>query len=226
MLFQNAAASIERYNRLCLHYNLAADAVYRELRRSRAPFTPEYDPYLIAALIAFDMGRMMGSGLPNRYDPDAGGFARRLHQKLGQVQPLLDIIIHRTLFEIDLPQHANAVNQAYTILARGGEERFTERDAEFHVGATKILHFLNPELFLIVDRNAAQALNATCGIPYRSGSQPGYSGDLYVRSLAAVKAQITDYGIERFYALEQGTPAMRIFDKIAFAYSAFQSESR
>jgi hypothetical protein len=34
-LFQDAAAKIARYNQLCLHYNLVADAVYGEWRRPR-----------------------------------------------------------------------------------------------------------------------------------------------------------------------------------------------
>jgi hypothetical protein len=88
------------------------------------------------------------------------------------------------------------------------------------VGATKILHFLNPELFMIVDANAAQALKGAPGIPYRAETQPGYSGERYIRALSEVKKRIHAYGIERFRSLEPGTPALRILDKLAFVYGA------
>jgi hypothetical protein len=61
-LLENAADKIKRYNQVCVHYNLVANAVYRELHASKRPFSINYEPYLIAALISFDMGRMMGKG--------------------------------------------------------------------------------------------------------------------------------------------------------------------
>jgi hypothetical protein len=219
MLLDNAADKIQRYNQFCLHYNFVADAVYQELRRLQSPFFPRYEPYLIAALIAFDMGRMLGKGLTQRYDITAGGFATRLHQKLTQVRPYLEPIIRDSLFEIDLVRHSTAIVKGYNGLASGGGDGLSDRGSEFHVGATKILHFLNPELFMIIDRNAARVLRAECGVSYKDTTQPGYSGDLYVCSLATTKDLILSYGVERFRSLEPGMPIMRIFDKIAFAHN-------
>jgi len=219
-LFQDAHVRIARYNQLCLHYNLVADAVYSEWRRTRDPFSSAYRPYLVAALISFDLGRTMGSGLVVKYDAAAGGFAARLDAKLTQVGPFLSPLIHQDLFQVDLGAHSRDIVRAYNVLATDGAGGLHEQGKAFHVGATKILHFLNPELFMIVDANAARALKAGLGIPYRSGTQPGYSGERYVRALSEIKKRIREYGIERFRSLEPGTPTLRIFDKLTFVYGA------
>jgi hypothetical protein len=215
--FQDASQRIAQYNRLCLHYNLVADSVYRELRRSKAPFSPEYEPYLIAALVSFEMSRMMGQGLTRRYDTAAGGFAARLHQKLVRVRSYVEPVIGHSLFEVDISAHSKRIIAAYDELAIGGAGGLNETRKEFHVGATKILHFLNPELFMIIDSNVAKVLKAVFDIPYRASTQPGYSGKLYIRSLLEVQKGIWGYGVDRFAALEPGTPIMRVFDKIAFS---------
>jgi len=221
ILFENAEDKIRRYNQLCLHYNLVADAVYQELRDSRAPFSSNYEPYLIAALISFDMGRMMGKGLAQRCDVGAGGFATRLHRKLTQIQPYLTPIITSNLMGVSIEEHKASIVAAYNTLASGGEEGLNNQGNEFHVGATKILHFLNPELFAIIDGNIAKILRSVCKIPYRDMGQPGYSSDLYIQSLFAIRDLIANHGIDRFRSLESGTPLIRIFDKIAFAVNAF-----
>ena len=74
MLMDTAALRIERYNRSCLHYNLIAQGVYAA-RAVHGPFAPEFEAYLIAALLGFDMGRMMGPRDAECYDPTAGGFS-------------------------------------------------------------------------------------------------------------------------------------------------------
>ena len=127
-LFQNAAEKIRRYNRFCLHYNLVADALYRELLRSRAPFSPTYEPYLVAALISFDMGRMMGKGLTQRYDVTVDGFAARLHRKLTQAQPFITAIIGSTIVETDVEKRAPGIVAAYDTFAAGGEGGLHEQE--------------------------------------------------------------------------------------------------
>ena len=221
MLLDKASRKIAQYNRSCLHYNLAADAIYSELRRLKAPFSPAYEPFLVAALISFDIGRMMGAGIVQRYDPSAGGFATRLHAKLQQVQPALLPVIDTDVLKANLTAVSPAIMDAYEILAAPGQGGLHEQGNDFHVGATKLLHFLNPEMFLIIDRNTARALQAAFGIAYRNTTQPGYSSKLYVQSLTAVRDMIKEYGARKLRSLEAGTPLMRVFDKVAFAYSAF-----
>lgn len=212
MPFAHAAQSIVRYNKFALHYNLVADAVYVKRHPLFSPFDPTFERYLIAALLAFDMGRMLGSGPRLRYDPEAGGFANRLHDALGEVKPLLESIASKTLIEVDCDECGEAIRKAYSLLAA-----LTDPNSKFHVGATKILHFLNPDLFLIIDRNAARFLKREFDIPYRIHSRGPYSAELYLKAMKAVKRKIGDYGVRRFADLEPGTPMLRIFDKIAFA---------
>lgn len=215
-LFEQAPDKIAQYNTLCLHYNLVADGVYAKRRDMSDPSGPAFEPYLIAALLAFDMGRMMGSGLRNRYDYKAGGFATRLYALLAHIRPTLAPLMHEQITTIDLERHADAIRTVYDLLATSGDGRLGAHPTTFHVGATKLLHLLNPELFLIVDSNAARALRSAYGIPYETSGRPGYSADRYLDALRAVQQAIVAYGPDAFATLERGTPLTRIFDKIAF----------
>ena len=86
MIISNAPEKINQFNKLGLHYNLVADAVYKLRKSVPDPFGPEYIPYLIAALVSFDMGRMMGPDAKSRYDRKAGGFATILEEKLDAIK--------------------------------------------------------------------------------------------------------------------------------------------
>ena len=220
-LFEQAADKIRRYNQLCLHYNLVADAVYQKLHSLGSPFSPSYEAYLIAALTSFEMERMMGKGAEQRYDASVAGFAARLHSKLLQIRPHLEAGVKLSLAELKVEQHAPAIAAAYRALAAGGEAGLNSKGNRFHVGATKILHFLNPESFAIIDANTAKTHRRVCGVPYIDTTLPGYSSSLYIRSLSAIKDLIATYGLDRFRSLEHGTPTLRIFDKIAFAHASF-----
>ena len=208
-LFETPAASLAHYNRIGLHYNLVADSVYKKLMELKNPFDPQFEPYLIAALLSFDMGAKMGASPFDR-------FASRLRRGLSEIKEILNPIIHASLKDVDLEEIGPAVISVYDVLARSGENRMAERDQKFHVGATKVLHFMNPALFLIVDSNVRTVLRQQFGIPYSSTTQPGYTSGRYLEALKRVKAAITVYGFDRLLALEPETPALRIFDKIAF----------
>jgi hypothetical protein len=219
MDFADAQRHIANYNTHGLHYNLVADGVYAAHRRIGDPFSPAYLPYLIAALISFDMGRQLDMGPDKKYGSDDGSFAPRLGKRLKEIAQFLEPLAHGSLVDIVLEDHAEAISTAYTLLARGGEQSLSAKGNAFDVGATKILHFLNPDLFVIIDRNVAQSLaraRRTDGRPVLTGKR-GYSGQRYVQSLEAVQEWIVNYGSERFQALEPDTPLLRIFDKIAFA---------
>lgn len=167
------------------------------------------------------MGRMMGEGVIQRYDTTANGFAARLHKKLREVEPIFVPLINVDIFAGNMDELSSTIKDAYKKLAAGGQGGLHEQGNEFHVGATKLLHFLNPEMFIIVDRNTSRAIRDAFAVPYKNTTQPGYSEKYYVQSLKAVKKMMVEYGTDRFRSLEPGTPAMRIFDKIAFAHSAF-----
>ena len=68
MILSNANEKINRYNQLCVHYNLVADGVYKARSSRNDLFSIDYLPYIVAALISFDLGRMMGEGRKTKYD--------------------------------------------------------------------------------------------------------------------------------------------------------------
>ncbi len=109
------------------------------------------------------------------------------------------------------------ITAAYNELASGGENGLHQEGDEFHVGATKILHFINPNLFLIIDSNAARAFRASHGINYRTTTQPGYSAGKYVLCMRNAKTDIFDFGTDKFCSLEKDSPMARIYDKLSFS---------
>lgn len=217
MIIENVEAKIRKYNLLCLHYNLIADQIYKA-REEWNPFDENYLRYIVAGLVSFDMERMMGKGLDRKYVISANGFASRLHHKLHLIKPLIHELINANLPSIEIPKYSLKIESAYNVLSATGEGALNEDSNDaFHVGASKILHFLIPKLFLIVDSNAARAFRLSHRLPFKNTTQPGYSSDLYIRCLSCAKDDIESYDAERFQTLEAGVPIARIYDKLAFA---------
>lgn len=206
---------IAKFDRLGLHYNLVADAVYNFRKNLSDPFGAPYMRYIIAALVSFDMGRMMG---PNakRYDTEAGGFAATLQGKLKDIRPYINHLVNLRIDVLPIRSEAGNIKKAYDILSSPGEKGLNQTGHEFHVGASKILHFLNPEAFIIIDSNAARAFSHSHDVGFRSTTQPGYSSDKYIECMRLAKKDVLDYGFEKFCALNKGVPLARIYDKLTF----------
>lgn len=217
MIIYNASDKIKRYNQLCVHYNLVADGVYKAGALVKDLFSNDYLPYIVAAFISFDLGRMMGQGLESKYDPDVNGFARNLHKKLQLIKPRIGHLTNIRLCDTNLSVEKRNIIAAYNELASGGENCLHQGGKEFHVGTTKILHFINPELFLIIDNYTARALRDSHGINYRDSTQPGYSAEKYVSCLEYAKSDLITFGSDKFCSLEKGSPMARIYDKLSFA---------
>lgn len=218
MLTDDAGEKIKRYNDYCVHYNLVADACYRKRYELKDPFCDSYFPYLVAALISFDMGRQMGKGTKGKYDPAANGFATRLHCKLKVISYLLKRVINRTIVSINLVENADVIKNAYNELSQKSNGLHSSNKS-FHVGASKILHFLAPDLFPIVDSNAANVFRKECTILFQCTTQPGYCAERYIEVMEKAGDIVRSYGEDDFKALEPSTPMMRIFDKIVFAHA-------
>jgi len=212
-ILEHAAEKIADFNSIGLHYNIVSDAVHGERSRCGNPFGPGYLPYLIAGLISFDMGRFMGK---NPYSLN-GGFASRLFEKLQKIRQLMGPLVNLNLLQVDLRQCGDDIKTFYEILAScDNDSLHSNKEKRFDVGTTKILHFLNPELFIIIDSNAARVFRSYWGIPFRNSTQPGYTAKLYLECMNKARAEIAGYGLKEFQALEPGTPITRIFDKITF----------
>jgi len=218
MLTEEAHSKLKRYNEYCLHYNLVAEGCYRKLAELGDPFSDSYFPYLVAALISFDMGRQMGKGTKNKYDPAANAFAARLKKKLRTVNYLLSSLIHEDLLTVNIELCREAIKKAYDELTQNNYGLHASNKS-FHVGATKILHFLAPDLFPIVDSYAARVFKTEFEIRYRATTQPGYGPERYIEVMEQARSLIRSYGKDEFKALEPGTPLMRVFDKLVFAHA-------
>lgn len=216
MITSAAKEKIKRFNLAGLHYNLVADAVYEQRRFIKEPFGEEYQRYITAALISFDMNRMMGQGGENKYDIEAGGFAKKLKDKLALIKPAICHLTDNTLIDIDVENEKAAIISAYKELASDGKNGLNQRGSKFPVGATKILHFINPELFIIIDSNASRAFRSYHGVGYSNTTQPGYTAERYIECLKHAKQDILDFGVQAFLSLEEGTPLARIYDKLTF----------
>jgi hypothetical protein len=204
MILSKAREKIELFNKLGVHYNIVADYVYQRRKLTTDFFDTQYLPYLVAALISFDMNRMMGKGAENKYDIMAGGFATKLHEKLNRIKPKIRHLTDVNLAEIDLQSEKDNIKDAYQELSSGGIKGLNQKQGKFPVGATKILHFINPELFIIIDSNATRAFKLNHGINYRNTTQPGYTSEKYFQCMLGAKSDITEYGVKNFSSLEPG----------------------
>ena len=211
VILTNATQKIARFNDIGLHYNLVANQIYKKrFAGSTDALAKSFFPYIIAGLISFDMGRMMGA---KPYE----GFASRLNHKLQNVSPLLKSLMNTTLTQINLQEYLDPISEAYNALsAKGNDALHMDSKKSFHVGATKILHFLNPKLFLMVDHYAARAFRLAHSVPFRNTTQPGYSAERYIKCMEYAQEDILAYGLEKFQALEPGIPITRIYDKLTF----------
>jgi hypothetical protein len=217
MILSNALEKINRYNQLCVHYNLVAHGVYKARASINDLFDTDYLSYIVAALISFDLGRTMGQGSENRYDPHARGFARNLYDKLQHIKLRIGHLTNVRLCNANLSGEKTNIIAAYDELASGGKNGLHQKGHEFHVGATKILHFINPGLFLIIDSNAARAFRASHGIGYRNYTQPEYSAEKYINCWEYAKTDLITFGVNEFCSLEKGSPLARIYDKLSSA---------
>jgi hypothetical protein len=215
LITEDAAKKIADFNSIGLHYNLVADAVYRLRAQLSDPFDPSYQPYIIAALTSFDMGRMMGV---SRYDKGKGTFATALEAKLKAVRPHVSHLCHIRLDELSVDSERRRIQETYAVLAASGEGSLNQRRGTFHVGASKIMHFLNPQAFIIVDSNAQLAFQAASGIPR------AFSSERYLERLACAQRDVLEFGVDRFCALDAGVPLTRIYDKLTFMSGAALKE--
>lgn len=219
-ILENAKAKIAKFNDIGLHYNLVPDQIHKERSAGIDPFDKYFLRYIIAGLIAWDMRQYMGKTV-EIYDFESNGFASRLNSKLLSIKPLLLPLMNLDLLQVDLMQNRSNIVKAYDDLsAKGPGALHNDKTKSFHVGATKILHFLNPSLFVIVDSNAARAFRLAHDIPFKDGTQPGYSADRYMECMKYARCDISEYGLETFQALEPHTPITRIYDKLTFATGA------
>ncbi|MBI3683761.1 MAG: hypothetical protein HY235_25590 [Acidobacteria bacterium] len=111
----------------------------------------------------------------------------------------------------------DAITETYDCLAAsGGGALHGNQAKQFHVGATKILHWIAPALFIMLDRNVASSFRKHHAVQFTKTTQPGYTTQKYFSCLQYAQAEIEAYGYESFRRLEPATPLARLFDKVAW----------
>jgi len=209
---KDVAATLARYDKTCVHYNLIAEGVYRARHEEFQdnPFDEGFVPYVVAGLVGFDIGRKMGVA-EDRYTV----FASKLHAKMASLENCLKGISSYSIETCPLPSVSEQIGKAYDSLL----DIWTKRQ-EVHVGATKILHWLAPELFIMIDSKVASAFRVEYPTAFKEPTQPGYSAKKYVKCLELAQREIQEFdgrfGSGAFRDLQHGTPLARIFDKVAF----------
>ncbi len=223
MIISNASKKIHEFNEIGLHYNIVAKNVYKARELGNDYFGKKYQAYITAGLISFDMGRMMGQGGRNKYDIANGGFATKLRKKLITIKPIIQHLTQKKLTDLEIEKEKENIIHAYNELSAKGRGGLNQRGDEFHVGTTKVLHFINPELFLIIDSNASRAFKFFHKVKYRNTTQPGYSAAKYIECLELAQKDIVTFGVSSFRALENGVPMARIYDKLTFVTGSNRS---
>jgi hypothetical protein len=212
-MLSHLSQKLAKYDHAGLHYDLVAKAIYATRPVAKAQLLERnFLRHVVAGLIAFDMGRMIGAGA-DRYDFEKG-FAARLSAAVSDAREHLIPLLGLNLMADEPMVHAAASMAVY--------ERFARTDLDvagkaFDVGATKVLHFLNPWFFPIIDSNAAAALRQAGKIAFRKSTTPGYGAERYVEAQVVLKAEMLRHGHEvRKAARAQGLPELRIVDKALF----------
>jgi hypothetical protein len=141
LLNQRAKELVAEYNRnpsCAKRYNPAAETVYQARYRFGDPLLPEFEPYIITGLKRFDMGRTMPMDFPSRL---------RSSLQAVRMRPLIGKFQEFRLSSVDLSAYGSEIESVYECFARAGT---LHPENQSHVAATKILHWLFPDLFLML----------------------------------------------------------------------------
>jgi len=97
------------------------------------------------------------------------------------------------LYQIQLASFYDPITKAYECLAASGKGALHgNQDNQFHVGANKILHWIAPNLFIMLDRNVASAFKKHQGVKFKNATQPGYTAEKYFTCLKLARDEIEE----------------------------------
>ena len=209
-----SSTAIEKYNKMYMHYEVIARDCYSSRRNMAHALSDDFFPHIISALIAFGMQYQMGPGTEQKYNKNLNGFASRLSNALKVNSAAFLELELLSIESIDFAQFEDSIKTLYTALAINAN--LDDNGNDFHVGTTKVLHFIHPALFPIIDSKSSQVLRDEFGVVYRKSTQPGYSDERFIDSMKAIKDLVNLHGTQSIQALEPYSPITRIFDKLAF----------
>jgi len=219
-VFENAAEKISKYNSydaLCKdeRYNSAYHKILNA-RKDRSCLVDkdgnvDEDSLAIVeeGLIAFDMDRQINNH-----------FRDRLRKKLNDVDTkvLLKRFTKFTIFSSNIEDIKSDTKDFFETLRATGHDGLSSRGDQFGVGATKIMNFLFPKLFVIADQWVRKGLRKTGFMDFQK-----YWSILMICRRELKEWQQTHGNFEDLTALDQQpTTLTRIFDKCAFVMGKFR----
>jgi len=152
-------------------------------------------------------------------------FSDRLKKKLQRngIREILKKFRNLRIESQEWREYRDYAKKLYDILSAGGADGLSADGDRFDVGTTKIMNFLFPELFVMVDRHVAETLIELrlIRIP-RKGGTWDYSFGSYWRIMEICDQELKRYR-ERYGSVQsllesdkQPTTLTRIFDKCSF----------
>ena len=188
MILDQAIEKIRHFNSIGIHYEAVYHHVMAKRQEIKEIFNPDFIDNITAGLISFDMQRMMGS---SKYMSDGkDSWASKVQKKLSSHQATLQEYRSLSLQNIDLSKTAirNDILIIFNELSKSGKDGLNRRkpSERFPVGASKILHFLIPDLFIIVDSNARRELAKFHGIK----ESRKFDGEYYLDAMEAYQKEL------------------------------------
>lgn len=164
------------------------------------------------SLKAFDMGRQMDAR-----------FIEKLRRKLSgdSVKLLLEEFRSFSILSQDIESIKEKIKGIFELLRAGGIDGFSPNGDKFSVGATKIMNFMFPNLFVISDKWVRRAHNQQ----QMSFDFGDYWGIMLSCRNELLKWQKVHGGLDSLIVLDNlPTTPVRVFDKCAFITGKFSNE--
>jgi len=222
-VFENAAGKINKYNsydRLCKggRYNSAYHKVLNAATRKQSCLVNEDGTVdenslriIQESLVAFDM-RAHG-----QMDDQ---FKDRLKEKLekDKARALLRNFREFAILSPNIERIEFETKDFFGMMSERGNDSLSPRGNRFDVGATKIMNFLFPDLFVMVDRWVKKGLRKSTPL------NPQKYWSIMMLCRKELEKWQTTYGdLHSLIALDyQPTTLTRVFDKCAFVMGKFK----
>jgi len=215
-ILENLADRIKKYDGQCKarKYNYAYKRVL-EARKGNSCLVDEDGnvsgkslKVIEQTLSDFEMDRQMGVG-----------FSKKLKKKLenNEIRAVLNKFRNVRIDSPNLNEFKLDAKKLFKTLSSSGENGLSARQDSFEVGATKIMNFLFPELFVMVDRYVKKALHKSGSLPFRK----------YWDIMMICRQELEEWKelhgtIDNLLELDtKPTTLTRVFDKCAFVMGKF-----
>jgi hypothetical protein len=240
MILDDSEKKISYFNKIGIHYEAVYHYVIRRRKETSVIYDLDFLDDITAGLIVFDMQRMMANKKAKetkKYKAEGtSAWALRLNKKLQKHRSDLVMLQQKKLTEADLDDASlkSQIIRVFDCLAKSGSDGLNLRkpSENFAVGASKILHFLIPDFFIILDSNSRQELAKHHEGEFFKSTK--VNGDLYLKAMCLYQKELNEWKIQqhddnnfnklcnldpawRNFCGCRHTPLPRIIDKCTFA---------